>query len=145
MSDGPERKYIHRVHNAIDPEWNLHKQGNTGIMGVNGTPDYYYEGFKTVTWIEYKYVKNLPQRFNIVDVACRFKVTPLQRRWLNRAVKNQVRVAVVLGSEEGALIITEGRWEEDIVVHDNRVAKRLASPSEVAHFAAGFENHRIAV
>ncbi len=145
MSDGPERKYIHRVHNSIDPQWNLHKQGNTGIIGVNGTPDYYYEGFNSVTWIEYKYVKNLPERFNIVDVECRFKVTPLQRRWLNRAVKNQVRVAVVLGSEEGALIITEGRWEEEINVHRNRIANRLVNPHEVAKFAAGFDNKWVAI
>jgi hypothetical protein len=60
-------------------------------------------------------------------------------------VKNQVRVAVVLGSEEGALIITEGRWEDEINVHTNRIANRLVNPYEVAHFAAGFNNNWIAI
>lgn len=142
---GPERKYINRVHDALEPEWRMHKQANTGMMGSNGTPDYYYEGFQTVTWIEYKYVQKIPARFLITDTACRFKLSTLQRAWLNRAYSNQVRVAVVLGSEEGALIITEGRWEEYISLHDNRIANRFVTPGEVAHFAAGFENNRVAI
>ena len=142
---GPERSYIDKVHRQIDPEWNLYKQANTGLMGANGTPDYYYEGFKSVVWIEYKYVQKLPARFDMVDPSCRFKLSPLQRRWLNRAVKNQVRVAVVLGSEEGALIIEKGRWEETIITHTNRLANRIVEPWHVAYFAAGFDDYRIAI
>lgn len=142
---GPERKFINKVHQQMDPEWNLHKQCNTGQMGGNGTPDYYYERFKLATWIEYKYVEKLPARFDIVDSACRFKLSPLQRRWLNRALKNQVRCAVVLGSVEGALIIERGRWEEQIVTHDNRLANRIVEPWNVANFAAGLDDYRIAI
>jgi hypothetical protein len=142
---GPERSYINKVHQQIIPEWNLHKQASTGMMGANGTPDYYYEGFKSVVWIEYKYVEKLPARFDIVDPSCRFRLSALQRAWLNRANKNQVNVAVVLGSVEGALIITRGRWEEQIDTHKNRVANRIVMPSDVAFFAAGFGNNRIAI
>lgn len=142
---GPERGYILSVHRQIDIAWNLHKQSNTGAMGANGTPDYYYERFRQSTWIEYKYVQKIPQRFLITDPACKFKLSPLQRRWLNRAVDNQVRVAVVLGSVEGALIIEEGRWEDWISLSDNRIADRLNTPSDVAHFAAGLDGYRIAI
>jgi hypothetical protein len=142
---GPERSYIDSVHRQITPEWKLHKQSNTGMMGANGTPDYYYERFRVATWIEYKYIKKIPARFLITDPACKFKLSPLQRRWLNRAVTNQVRVAVVLGSEEGALIIEQGRWEEYISVHDNRIADRINTPSDVAHFAASLDGYRIAI
>jgi len=60
-------------------------------------------------------------------------------------VKNQVRVAVVLGSEEGALIIEKGRWEETIITHTNRLANRIVEPWHVAYFAAGFDDYRIAI
>ena len=142
---GPERKYIDKVHRQIVPEWNLHKQASTGMMGVNGTPDYYYERFDHVMWIEYKFVEKLPARFDIVDPACKFRLSALQRAWLNRANKNRVRCAVVLGSVEGALIINEGRWEETIHTHINRVEGRIVEPSAVAYFAAGVGNHRLAI
>lgn len=142
---GPERSYIDKVHRYLDPAWFIHKQCNTGQMGGNGTPDYYYERFKHTMWIEYKYVQKLPARFDIVDPACRFKLSPLQRRWLNRAFKNQVPCAVVLGSEEGALIIERGRWEEEIHSHTNRLANRIVGPEHVAYYAAGAGDYRIAI
>jgi hypothetical protein len=114
-------------------------------MGGNGTPDYYYERFDNALWIEYKYVEKLPARFDIVDPSCRFRLSPLQRRWLNRALSNRVHVAVVLGSVEGALIITKGRWEDTIHTHKNRVAECIVEPAVVAFFIAGAANNRLAI
>lgn len=142
---GPERKFIDKVHRLVDPKWCLHKQCNTGTMGANGTPDYYYEAYNHTTWIEYKFVERFPTQFLIINPKCRFKLSPLQRRWLNRAVKNKVPAAIVLGSSEGALIIEKGRWEEPINTSLNRVANRIVTPREVAHFAAGFGDYRIAI
>ena len=141
---GPERKFIHKVHRQIDPEWNMHMQANTGIMGYSGTPDYYYEVMGTATWIEYKAVPGkFPQKISLHDSKKPYGLRPLQRRWVNRAHRNGVRVAVVLASEEGALIFIEGAWENEMNVEDIRGC--ITDASGVAFFAAGFTNCRVVV
>jgi hypothetical protein len=144
MSTGPERRFINTVHRHIDPEWKLWKQGNSGIMGLSGTPDYYYEVMGTATWIEYKAVPGkFPQKISLHDSKKPYGLRPLQRLWVNRAHRNGVRVAVVLASAEGALIFIEGAWESTMNVEDIRGCATNAS--DVAHFAAGFENCRVVV
>lgn len=139
---GPERKFINKVHNQLDPEWRTFVQCNTGIIGGNGTPDYYYEVLGTATWIEYKvtYTKKLPKVIDLNDQKKRYALSPFQRRWLNRAYDNKVRVAVALGSEDGeVLLFTKRAWEFKINVEDTRQRRGIASPAGVAQFAAGFE------
>ena len=144
MSAGPERRFINNVHRLIDPEWRLWKQANTGIIGNCGTPDYYYESPGTVAWIEYKAVKGkLPLKIHLFDSKKPYGLRPLQRRWLNRAHQNGVRVAVVLASDEGVLIFSKGAWENEMNVEDYRGC--ITNASDVAHFAAGFDNCRVVV
>lgn len=137
---GPERRFINKVHAQVDPEWRLFKQCNTGIIGGNGTPDYYYEVLGTATWIEYKAVKTLPKFVNLNDEKKNYALSTFQRRWLNRAYDNKVRVAVALGAENGeVLLFTKRAWEFIIDVEDTRQRRGIASPTGVALFAAGFE------
>jgi len=141
---GPERRFINNVHNHIDPEWRLWKECMTGKLGGSGTPDYYYEAINTVTWIEYKAVpKKFPKIIRLFDSKKQYGLSPHQRRWVNRAHRNGVHVAVVLASEEGALIFFEGAWEKEMNVEDIR--GRITNASGVAHFAAGFTNCRVVV
>lgn len=141
---GPERRFINNVHRHIDPEWCLWKQANTGIMGYSGTPDYYYEGVGTAMWIEYKAVPGrFPLEIKLFDPKKPYGLRPLQRRWVNRAHRNGVRAAVVLASEEGALIFIEGAWENTMNVEDVRGC--ITDAIGVAHFAAGFDNCRVVV
>ena len=141
---GPERGFINKVHRQIDPEWNLWKQANTGIMGYSGTPDYYYEALGTATWIEYKAVRGkLPLKIRLFDSKKPYGLRPLQRQWVNRAHRNGVRVAVVLASDEDVLIFTEGAWENELNAEDYRGCTTNAS--DVAHYAAGFDNCRVVV
>lgn len=144
MGTGPERRFINTVHRHVDPEWDLWKQANTGIMGYSGTPDYYYEVMGTATWIEYKAVPGkFPQKISLHDPKKPYGLRPLQRRWVNRAHRNGVRVAVVLASAEGALIFCEGAWENEMNVED--VRECIVHAPEVAHFAAGFSNCLVVV
>lgn len=140
---GPERRFIDKVHRQIDPEWRLHKQSMTGGMSTNGTPDYYYEGYNWYIWIEYKYVETLPEVINLTDRSKKYSLSALQERWLNRATKNLTRAAVVLGSNEGALIFTNGTWTSPIARSWVEEYQRLVRPDRVALFAAGFDDHRV--
>ena len=141
---GPERTFIDKVHNQVDPEWNLFKQCNTGIIGGNGTPDYYYEAMRWYIWIEYKAIGGkLPETICLIDHKKDYALTPWQRRWLNRAHRNETRAAAVLGSLEGALIFTNGSWEEPVTRAWAQEYGRIVNPRHVADFAAGFDDCRV--
>lgn len=140
-----ERSFIDSVHRQVDQEWNLHKQAMTGVMGTSGTPDYYYEAFNWYIWIEYKYVENLPSAIVLTDRSKNYSLSALQNRWLDRAYHNRTRAAVVLGSKQGAIIFVNGAWNLPV---DTSYASQygcIIKPYDVAHFAAGFENHRVLV
>jgi len=144
MGAGPERRFINSVHRHTKTNWHLWKQANSGIMGLSGTPDYYYETARSVIWIEYKAVPGkFPLKIKLYDSKKPYGLRPLQLRWLNRAHRNGVRVAVVLASAEGALIFCEGAWENEMNVED--VRECIVHAPEVAHFAAGFDNCRVVV
>lgn len=142
---GPEKSFINKVHLKLEPEWEVHKQSNTGIIGTSGTPDYYYERTDRALWIEYKFVKKFPELIMMTDTNKKYSLSALQRRWLNRAYRNNVRVAAVLGSEEGAIIFALQKWELTINSQVNRDAGSILSPQQVALFIAGIGHHRFAL
>jgi len=140
-----ERSYIDSVHRQVDPEWNLHKQAMTGVMGTSGTPDYYYEAFNWYVWIEYKYVENLPRVIDLTDRSKKYSLSALQNRWLDRAYKNRTRAAAVLGSKQGAIIFYNGAWNTPFTLEQVEEYQCIVKPYDVAHFAAGFDNHRVVI
>lgn len=126
---GPERRFIDRVHRPLAPE--VYKECSTGTMGSNGTPDYYYEGCADTLRIEYKAVDGkLPDVIELINPKKKYALSPLQRRWLNRAHSNGVPVAVVLGSNEGGFIFDNGGWEKK----HSRSKCTLYSPKEIAEY-----------
>jgi hypothetical protein len=146
-----ERSFIDSVHRQIDAQWNLHKQSMTGVMGANGTPDYYYEVLNvedhekiaTATWIEYKYVKYLPPKINLANRTKKYSLSALQNRWLDRAHHNKIRAAAVLGSLDGAIIFTNGSWNKVLDRDWAEEYGRVVRPIVVAQFAAGYTNCRV--
>lgn len=115
---GPERRFIDKVHRRLAPS--IHKQGTTGMAGSNGTPDYYYEGPTGALWIEYKGINGTFPK--IVDLINKNpKLTPLQRRWVDRAHKNGVQVAVILGGDQGGIIFTKGIWANNYALSSLRI------------------------
>ena len=101
MSTKPETLLIARVHRHLDKAVYREKMANP-YRG--GTPDSYYEGNKTVLWVEWKHYPSQPRVF---DVTKQEKLTKLQQRWLKRAHGNGVCTAVMAGTPAG-IIICEG-------------------------------------
>jgi hypothetical protein len=115
---GPERRFIDKIHRRLAPT--VWKQSSTGMTGSNGTPDYYYEGPTGALWIEYKAVPgNFPKTIDIINKEP--KLTPLQRRWVDRAHKNGIEVAVILGGDQGGIIFTAGSWAQKSALSDLRI------------------------
>jgi hypothetical protein len=102
---GPEGKYIAKVHRQLDKFKNkqIYRMSNTNIY-IGGIPDQYYEGPSGILWVEYKFLKTLP---NVLDLTNPKKklLSALQTKWLRRATNNNVNTAVIVGLENG-----EGIW-----------------------------------
>lgn len=62
-----------------------------------------YAGPAGVLFVEYKYIKSLPKRG---DTVLRHSLSKLQSAWLER-MKSSTFVALILGIEDTALIITK--------------------------------------
>jgi hypothetical protein len=64
-----------------------------------GTPDTYYEGPKGALWVEWKFLRQIPVRK--VDISK--LLSPSQLRWLERAHRNGVQCAVIVGHADGGV------------------------------------------
>lgn len=129
---GPERRFIDKVHRKLDAD--IHKQSMTGVAGSNGTPDYYYEGPHNALWIEYKATDGyIPLDIDLVNK--KPGLSALQRRWLNRALYNNVAVAVVFGSNNNneAILLDSGEWEEEL----DRCRLTIFTPEDIAEYIRG--------
>jgi hypothetical protein len=81
-----------------------------GLTSTNGTPDYYYEGLNRELWVEYKWYPEEPKEIKICDTKQKVHLSMLQQIWLERAIKNNVRVAVVIGYPKGCVVLLGRQW-----------------------------------
>ena len=116
----PEANYIKRVHNQLNNS--VYTQG-MGLTATNGTPDNYYEGHNGILWVEYKYVQTPPRTLNL-STSTHPKLSKLQLRWLHRAAKNNVKTAVIMGTDSGGYIFTVEDLKKDIVLKDVGMSPR---------------------
>jgi len=100
-----EHGFVKSIHNKLSSEvhkWKIHD------TYAGGVPDAFYSGPNGVLFIEYKYIKNLPKRNT---TTLKHTLSKLQIQWLNR-VSEGAKVAVVIGVEDTAIIITSAFGEE---------------------------------
>lgn len=90
-----------------------------------GVPDCWYSGAKSDMWIEYKFLKQLPR-----TIDPRKLLSPLQAKWItDRAAENR-KVAVVIGSSDGHIILPGLTWMTPLsrhAFHSQAVATRDVS------------------
>lgn len=115
MASKPENLFIGRVHKLLPPEIYHEKMANP-YRG--GTPDEYYEGPKGILWVEYKYLEKLPPKLCLTNLKGPTSVTPLQQKWLERAVANNVNACVILGFERNKVRIFRVEGLAETVTRD---------------------------
>ncbi|NIT13216.1 MAG: hypothetical protein GTN99_02930 [Candidatus Dadabacteria bacterium] len=94
MGQKPEARFIQSIERYLSP---LVYRQSMYTPYSNGTPDRYYEGPYNQLWVEYKFTTALkPRPFKPIDL-----VTKLQAKWLLRAYKNGIPVAIILGNPKG--------------------------------------------
>ena len=113
---GPESRYIKKVLTQIKKYPEIYYMQNTNPY-VSGIPDIYFEGCESCIWIEAKAIPLWPKQLD-----CTKLLTANQLKWLKRANKNEVNVAVIVGTPSGEGVILENlSWE--LVQPTNKLKK----------------------
>lgn len=76
---------------------------------AGGVPDCWYSSPDGDMWVEFKYLPKLPKKLTA-------KLSALQKEWLNKRFDEGRKVAVIVGSPEGAIIIQDKKWDQQQVV-----------------------------
>lgn len=107
---GPESSFYRSVERKLSERVYVEGMANPYSRG---TPDRYYETENGALWVEYKFIK-LPVRENTLIRPCE-GLSPLQRKWLQRAFDNNVNVAVIVGtSKGGAYLNNPPSWDSEL-------------------------------
>lgn len=108
-----EHSFIRSIHNKLPCDvyvWKINDNFQGGVADA-----YYSRILGGDMWIEYKYLKALPKR---QDTIVQFGLSELQKEWLNGRILDGRTVSVIVGSPNGALILTEGAWNNPITACD---------------------------
>jgi len=127
MAVKPENAYIARVKRVLHAGVYAEKTNNP-YRG--GTPDMYYEGDRAALWVEYKWYPKTPDTINLCDTKSKPCLSYLQQQWLRRSHANGRRVAVVVGTPDGGIILPGLSWS----VPQPVVSGNLLPPKEVAQW-----------
>ncbi|MDT4855792.1 hypothetical protein FQZ97_901600 [compost metagenome] len=103
-----EHGYIRSIHRLLPKSvyaWKINDRFQGGVA------DAYYSGNSGDLWVEYKYLKALPKQST---TAVKIDLSTLQRQWLRARHTEGRRVAVVIGSPIGSLILEGLEWDNDI-------------------------------
>ena len=103
-----EHGFIKAVHRLLPPDlyrWKIHDTYTGGV------PDAWYAGPAGTLFVEYKYIQTLPKRST---TEIKTGLSPLQIAWLTRMFNYGVEVAVIIGSNTGAIILVDATWTQPL-------------------------------
>lgn len=128
MTAGTEHTFVRSIHGILRRKhpklyvWKI----NANYAG--GVPDAYYS-MKSDLWVEYKYLKSLPQK---PETIVQYRLSELQKDWLIRRDAEGRDVCVVVGSPQGNLIFPGTAWRRPITSAD--FISRAVDNTEVAAY-----------
>jgi len=96
-----EHGFIRAVHRRLPPSVYALK---LAVRFVRGIPDCWYSSTGGDLWVEYKYRPRTPRR--TFDP----RVSAHQQRWMTDRLQEGRRIALVIGTPDGALVLTDGAW-----------------------------------
>ena len=139
----PETRFIQRINRLLP----LLRGNNSGAGMIHyekmnnpyrsGTADSWYSGEGGDLWVEWKFVDKIPRSINAQRL-----LRPMQTVWLNGRLAEGRKVVVIIGCEEGGVILENGEWNEIVSIStgaesaasNEECMKRLQSAVEIALF-----------
>lgn len=125
MPTKPENNFIRLVHSKFGDTKPYFEKMYNPLR--SGTPDVYYSGDKDCMWVEYKYMQKIPKSTAIVP-----KLTQRQKHWLCCRFNEGRKVAVVVGSPAGGVVLADLKWLTPVSSED--FMKTLKSPEQIAEW-----------
>ena len=121
MAGKPETSFIKSVHRHLKETY-YEKMANP-YRG--GTADVWYSGQEGDLWVEYKYLPAIPRTKEILA-----NLSELQLHWLRNRYLEGRNVAVVVGTPNGGVVLTDRAWEQGLSPDAFRA--RLISKADIA-------------
>lgn len=125
MATTPESRFIRSINKLLPSD--IYSEGMANPYR-GGTPDRYYEGPQGFIWIEYKYARAVPASWRTSD-----HVTALQKKWIRRAQKNNIPIAIIAGFNKGGLILVQDMYW-DTTIHRDQIKKYSLDKEAIASF-----------
>ena len=115
----PEASFIATVHGYLPVHLHREKMHNAYR---SGTADVWYSGAGGDLWVEYKYLRSMPERapIRVYDM-----ISPLQMRWLNERYDEGRHVVVILGVPYFAWLYKDRAWQSLDVTRMQILARGL--------------------
>lgn len=113
MALTPETKFRNKVHKYRKKHVYQQKENNQFRGGI---PDDYYESYGTpgILRVEYKFVAKPPKVINLLSETTKPALSKLQQDWIDRCYGNGHQIAVIVGTNQGGIILTHRRWKKPI-------------------------------
>ncbi|PPC99608.1 MAG: hypothetical protein CTY35_03460 [Methylotenera sp.] len=121
----PESRFSSSINKLLPLELHYEKMNNPYR---SGTADFWYSGTKADLWVEYKYLPKVPSNAYSLVSGNKPALSVLQQKWLKGRHKEGRRVAVIVGTPSGAIILEGISWA------DNLDFSRIATKKQVAEW-----------
>lgn len=122
-----EHSFIRSIHAKLPSDvyaWKINDNFQGGVADA-----YYSRRNGKDMWIEYKYLKGLPKRSG---TRIQIGLSELQKAWLESRVLDGRTVSVIVGSPDGALILTDGNWNTPVTAC-SFIRNAVETPAIVAY------------
>lgn len=127
MATQPENRFLQKVNKKV-----IGYSIKMNVQFNNGIPDCYYSGVLGDLWVEYKWLPRLPVRdTSEVKIA----LSPLQSFWLSSRCLEGRNVAVIIGSPEGCVVLTDRQWEQPLLCKEFK--ERAVTATSVSEWING--------
>jgi len=126
MAVKPENTFISGVHKHLCSTVYRMKTNNPYVAGI---PDCYYSGSKGELWVEYKFIVIPKRATTMIEV----NLSALQLAWLRGRHDEGRKVAVIVGSSEGGIVL-DAYETHPLTPEDFR--SRIKSRAELALWVA---------
>lgn len=134
-----ESQYTAAVAKLLPPEVYALK---LSLPYTAGVPDSWYSGRGGDLWVEWKYLKSVPRKVNLVD-GKKPILSALQQLWLRERHAEGRNVAVIVGTPDGAVIYPGEAWREELT--REQFYERLVTRREAAAWIASMLKKTIVV